>query len=197
MIGYLSGMVLASDEAKMILKTTTGIGYEVFYNRFSQTGEEKEIFITHIVRENSQTLFGFDSIEEKRIFELLLDVNGVGPKSAYSLVANLGVKALVNAICLDNKKALKQAPGVGPKAAAQIILSLKDKVQKLMLETPLQTNKVIVNDENKLLHDTLLACKELGFNEAMVLPKIQTLMESGEITKPEQMIKQLLQEFRI
>lgn len=198
MIGFISGEVLYSNGNKIILKTASGIGWEVYYSKLVSPGEELQIFTSQIVRENSQELFGFELWEEKEIFELLLGVNGVGPKSAYSLLANLGPKALVNAILLENKKSLKEAPGIGPKAAAQIILSLKDKVEKMSISVqPTQTAQAsFEGDENYILQDALMAGRELGFNESMILSKAQSLLAEQEIKSSEELLRKVLQELR-
>ncbi len=199
MIGYISGEVIYSDPAKVVLKTASGIGYEIFYSQMVSVGQEKELFISQIIRETSQDLFGFDSYEEKEFFELLLSVNGVGPKSAYSLLNNLGAKALTNAVLLENKKALQQAPGIGPKAAAQIILTMKDKVKKLSLAT---VSAVQVSKDSNLIfednfiQDALLACRELGFQDAKILSKAQMIVESKSVKSSEELIKLVLQELR-
>ncbi len=201
MIGFLSGEVLYCDGVKILMKLNTGMGYEIYFPKMLAVGKPADLFIAQIVRETSHELFGFESYEEKDVFELLLGVNGVGPKSAFSLLHSLGVKSLVNAILLENKKALQSAPGIGPKAAAQIILSLKDKMEKIsptltQQSVPLGSTREIKGDENTYLQDVLLACKELGFQESKILTKAQVIINERQIESSEELIKLVLQELR-
>ena len=135
---------------------------------------------------------------------MLLDVNGIGPKSAFSLLSHLGVQQIITAITFDNVDVLKSAPGVGKKSAEQMILSLKDKISKLEIgfstkEKPVKAG-VKVSAENKqdalLVKETLAACQGLGFKDQDVLPMIQKHLQSGFAAKPEDLVKIILQELR-
>lgn len=207
MIGYLQGTVIYSETQMSIIHTASGIGYQVNMAQPLIPGKEVEVFISHIIREQSQDLYGFVSIEDKLFFELLLDVNGVGPKSAFNLVASLGVQQIVQAITFENSNILKSAPGVGKKSADQIILSLKDKIQKMNLgfssEAPQTTapkKKASDKTENKmdptLVKDTLSALVELGFKDQQVLPLIQKHLVSETTKKPEELVRIILKEIR-
>ena len=98
MIGYLIGKVVESFEEELILVTSSGVGYQVFFSNRTVCGDQIEVFIKHIKRENSEDLYGFLSFVEKRVFELLLGVKGIGPKSAFNLVNQVGIEKLANAI---------------------------------------------------------------------------------------------------
>jgi Holliday junction DNA helicase RuvA len=198
MIGYLEGQILKHYNTKILLKTSSGIAYEVYYDQALTDSRTAAIYTSLIIRENSQELFGFKDFESKEFFELLLGVKGVGPKSAYSLVVTIGVNQMINAILLDNKKILKSAPGIGAKAAAQIILDLKDKVAKWSSansELPIMKG----NSEDSttpsnlnVVKESLAACTELGFKEEEVLPKINTIINNGA-NSADEVIKQVLQ----
>lgn len=207
MIGYLQGTVIYSEAQMSIIHTASGIGYQVSMSQPLIPGKEVEVFISHIIREQSQDLYGFVSIEDKLFFELLLDVNGVGPKSAFSLVASLGVQQIVQAITFENSNILKSAPGVGKKSADQIILSLKDKIQKMNLgfssaapQTTAPAKKGADKADNKmdptLVKDTLSALVELGFKDQVVLPLIQKHLVNETAKKPEELVKIILKEIR-
>ena len=133
MIGYISGTIIYSDSQKSLILTNSGVGYEIHHSTPMVPNKNVSFFISHIIREQSQDLYGFESVEDKKFFEMLLDVNGIGPKSAYALISHVGVQQIISAITLENVDILKSAPGVGKKSAEQIILSLKDKVSKLKL----------------------------------------------------------------
>lgn len=204
MIGYLQGKVIFADGVQAILLTESGIGYEVFYNQYLKENSSVGIFTSHIVREADETLFGFKSLKDKQFFELLLGVNGVGPKSAYSLITSIGAANLVTAITMEDSKTLKTAQGIGKKAADQLILSLKDKVTKMYLEDaePQTVDMNIIrmdspNDEVKdsnpeLVQETILALESLGYKDTDVMPLIKKNITG--VNKSEDLIKTILRE---
>lgn len=193
MIAYISGKALSVEAGKCLVVTDSGIGYDVFTHKLSRLGEVVELFIAHIIRENSQSLFGFASLKEKELFEMLLGVNGVGPKSAFSLVG-LGAENIRQAIILDQTKVLKSAPGIGAKAASKIILELKDKLAKSMsFKMPaasLDNNPGVINSD--ILTEALKASEELGFSQESTLRIAKSLMESKEYNQSEDLLKDIL-----
>lgn len=204
MIGYLSGTIVYSDSQKSIILTASGIGYEVRTATPLVPNRDISLFISHIIREQSQELYGFESAEDKKFFEMLLDVNGIGPKSAYGLVSALGIQQIISAITFDNVDILKSAPGVGKKSAEQIILSLKDKITKLELglvtkEKPVKAGAK-VKDQSKadaqVVKEALLACQGLGFKDQDVLPMIQKYLQTESNYGPEDLVKLILKELR-
>jgi Holliday junction DNA helicase RuvA len=204
MIGYLSGTVVYSDSLKSIVLTAQGVGYEVHTATPMVPNRDTALYISHIIREDSQSLFGFESAEEKKFFEMLLDVNGIGPKSAFALVSHLGVQQIISAITFENVDILKSAPGVGKKSAEQIVLSLKDKVTKLEIgfstkEMPIKpgakpSEKNLIDAH--LVKETLAACQGLGFKDNDILPLIQRHLQDGSAKRPEDLVKLILKEMR-
>jgi len=218
MIGYLFGEVLFSDGSEVILQTNTGVGYQVFYNQVLVEGSFAGIYVSHIIKEDSETMYGFHSLRAKKLFEMLLTVKGIGPKSAYSLIVNLGVNEIVNAVNLDSKNILTKVPGLGTKGAAQIILDLSGKIDKVKMYSDqkriikpvgkISTNEFqfeevatieaspVVNlvNQNEIMNDALMACKELGFREERIIPIAQKILAANLITKPEQLIHLVLKE---
>jgi Holliday junction DNA helicase RuvA len=205
MIGYLIGNVLYSDSAKTILLTSSGIGYEIYTSSPKIPNKDIGLFISHIIREATQDLFGFETIEDKKFFEMLLNVNGIGPKSAFSLITHLGVDQIISAVLFENVDIIKSAPGIGKKSAEQIILSLKDKVSKL--EIGLSVNDVkkskLEKNSNSLaklnasaVKDALEACQGLGFKDQDVLPLIQRQLQADANLKTEELLKNILKELR-
>ena len=204
MIGYLSGTVVYSDSQKSIILTAQGVGYEVSTSTPMVPNRDTALFISHIIRETAQDLYGFETADDKKFFEMLLDVNGIGPKSAFSLLSHLGVQQIITAITFDNTDLLKSAPGVGKKSAEQIVLSLKDKISKLEIgfstkEKPIKAGAK-VSAENKqdamLVRETLAACQELGFKDQDVLPLLQKHLQNSLALKPEDLVKIILKELR-
>ena len=219
MIGFLNGEVLFSDGHECIIQTPSGIGYQVFYNKVLIEGTMAAIYIAHIIKEDSENLYGFHSLRAKKLFEMLLTVKGIGPKSAYNLVCNLGVNDIINAVNLEAKATLTKIPGLGNKGAAQIILDLAGKIDKVKMYSDSsriykserislpQTQMMMVeeefvvrddrpssNNQHDILNDTLMACKELGFKEDKIIPLAQKILGANLITKPEQLIHLVLKE---
>jgi Holliday junction DNA helicase RuvA len=204
MIGYMSGTVIYSDSQKSLILTNSGVGYEIFTSAPMVPNKEVALYISHIIREQAQDLYGFESVEDKRFFEMLLDVNGIGPKSAYALISHVGVQQIISAITFENVDILKSAPGVGKKSAEQIILSLKDKVSKLEVgfavkENPVKSGVKVKNESKAdahLIKETLAACQGLGFKDQDILPMIQKHLQEGTVKKPEELVRVILKELR-
>ncbi len=182
MIGYLEGEVLFSEEQKLILKTNHGIGYQVFFEHTLVPGNKVELYITQIVRETELSLYGFKHYKEKKIFELLLGVNGVGPKSAYSLITNVGPDEVIDAIVLEQIDVLKKANGIGKKAASQIILSLKDKIKTSASAKSIRSSLDVSGDDSNghIFDDALLALQALGYKEATIVPVLRGHLKGCE-----------------
>ena len=211
MIGFLKGEVLFSDGIETILLTSNGVGHQVYLNKVLVEGSTNELFISHIVKEASEELYGFTTLRSKKLFEVLIKVKNVGPKSAYSLISALGADQIIDAILLENKAVLKKAPGVGERAAAQMILDLAGKISKVKMYT--DRNKIMdpssdqreniehqsiieesVQAESLILSDAIMACKELGFQEDKILPLANRVMNENKILKAEQLVHLVLKE---
>ena len=216
MIGHLSGEVLFSDGHECILTTPSGLGYQLTYHSVLAEGSVVSLYVSQIIKENAHDLYGFENLRQKKLFELLLTVRGVGPKSAYALMSALPVAQIVEAIQGENKKLLTQAPGVGDKAAAQIILDLAKKIHKIKMYTnqklialpqtalamtarveqwiePVELTTAEVSLQG-ILDEALMACRELGFKEEKIIPVAQKVMSENQITKPEQLVHLVLRQ---
>jgi Holliday junction DNA helicase RuvA len=195
MISYLDGEIKYSDGQTIIIKTNSGVGYELNYAYFGQVGSEIELYCSFIIRENSQQLFGFKNFSDKKLFELLLDVNGVGPKSAYSLVVNIGLEKIGHAIQFDQKNILTEAPGIGKKTAEQIILSLRDKILKFnisevkTIKTAPDTKLMV---ESNLINETMQALEGLGYKASDVISPLKLAFKEGMTSQD--LLKKVLKE---
>lgn len=200
MIGYLQGKVVYSDGKKTILLTANGTGYEVNYAKYASPDSEASLYVHHHISENDQSLWGFDELEEKKMFELLKSVNKVGSSKAYPLVTQIGVKDLIAAIVYEQVEVLTKAPGIGKKMAEQIILSLKDKVERLEsfkageLATPEQKGEqaeMAISAE--LYKEALQALESLGYKEKQVASALNSKM-GDSIKTSEDLIKLVLRD---
>lgn len=221
MIGLIQGEIIFSDGNEIILLTSSGVGHEIYFQHVMPEGARTAIFISHVVREASEELFGFRSLREKKMFELLMSVKGIGPKSAFSLVSSLGVSSIIDAVMFDNKKTLQKAPGVGAKAASQMILDLSGKVEKIKMYSSKTYSPTLITEslnvdnsqlffaelaedteekvtrpiiDESILRDALLACKELGFREEKIIPLAQKILSENQIARAEQLVHLVLKE---
>ena len=223
MIGVISGKVLFSDGNEIIIFTNTGIGYQSYCRYIMPEGESATLYISHIIRDTSEDLYCFRTLREKKLFELLTTVKGVGPKSAFNLVSNVSTDEIIMAIQSDEKKVLIKVPGLGAKAASQIILDLQSKIRKVKMFSnkylkPIElsiappTNRLdkavssnlAVEDQRpeiiepsitqNILEDTISACKNLGFQSEHIIPLAQKILRENQIKKTEQLVHLVLKE---
>lgn len=164
-----------------------------------EEGDEIELFIYTHVRENELRLFGFDNAEQLSLFELLISVNGVGPKVALSIISQLGIKKVINCILKKDSERLK-VPGVGLKTADKIILELHDKLKKKgygIDKLSDERSKLLSKMEVKL-DEASEALKSLGYSPF----DIKKVLESISFTKKhvdmaiEDLVKYLLSQMK-
>lgn len=207
MIGYIQGKVLYSDGKKATLLTQSGIGYEINFGYFLKSNTEIGLYIHHHVSENDQSLWGFNNIEDKKMFELLKTVNKVGSSKAYPLITNIGTKGLIDAIMFEQKDVLVKAPGIGKKMAEQIILSLKDKAEcfgsfsseasqeELNVSVEMVENNISADSQQdgKLMQETLEALESLGYKDKDVVKVVRNNLDD-QIVSSEDLLKRVLKE---
>lgn len=126
MIYFLKGKVAHIDGDTVIIDVRD-VGYQVLVSHIDdyQLGEEVTVYTYNVVREDEQYLVGFSSLDEKSVFLSLIKVKGLGPRTAINALSSTTPSEVVNAIASNNIAYLKKLPGIGAKAAAQIILDLK------------------------------------------------------------------------
>ena len=135
MIAHLRGLLL-SKSPNLIVVECAGVGYEVAISvaTFSALPEEGASAALHIytnVREDQIALFGFAELTEKRLFEKLLTISGIGPKLAITVLSGISAERLVAAIRSGDHATLTRIPGIGKKTAERVVLELKDKLEAL------------------------------------------------------------------
>ncbi len=163
MIGYLSGNVIFIGEKYLILDCG-GVGYKVFVTpdilQKNNTGVSLSLWIHTVVREDALELFGFEILSIQELFELLINVSGIGPKSALGILSIADTGALIHAIKNENVAYLTQVSGIGKKTAEKIILELSDKVEKLSLAHE--------HVESNSLRDAVDALVSMGYHERAI-----------------------------
>ena len=134
MIGRLRGEVAGTEGARALIDVG-GVGYEVLLPesvllRLPSPGESVTLLTRQVFREDGVTLYGFLEPFQRRLFDLLTEVKGCGPKIALSLIGQLGEDAVAGAIQAQDARSLSRASGVGPRLAERIILELREKIQE-------------------------------------------------------------------
>ena len=180
MFHYLKGTVAEIGQNSIVLEVN-GIGF--FLSSSLKTisglgiGQQTKLYLSESIGENNFDLYGFSELQEKRFFELLLSVSGVGPKAAISLLSSLNTDALILAIVNDDSKALTSAPGIGKKIAQRIILELRDKlgaeVPGLAASSSAITMPSISQVSNSALSDAMAGLEVLGYSSAELAPIIK------------------------
>ena len=190
MIGYLTGKIILSKPTQILLDVN-GVGYtvKISINTFERiSGKDTvSLFIYTNVKEDAITLFGFYSEAEKEMFELLISINGVGPKSALSLLSGISTDDLKQAIITNNIERIVAVPGIGRKTAERLILELKNKVRDIK-EEGLTPTKPSAHKE------AIAALTTLGYNLASSEKAVNKILSELPECGIEELIKRTLKE---
>lgn len=187
MYEYLNGE-LAHILPTAIVVDVHGVGYQVVfanpYRLQDSLKKQIKVLVQQVVREDSITLYGFISSEERELFQRLISVSGIGPKSAMSILANDDTDGFVNAVESGNVTYLTKFPGVGKKTAQQIILDLKGKFEAL----PEETTKAVVSTNQATLEEAKEALLGLGYS-AKEITKIWKSLEAAAPSTTQEALK--------
>ncbi len=169
MFAYLKGSLEVKTKGYIVIDVG-GVGYKVFMSEtaIEKLGEIGQMVKVHTylrVREDDMSLYGFNTNEELRMFELLLSVSGIGAKSAIGILSNISPSSFALAVISNDVAKIKSLPGIGPKGAQRIILELKDKIktQEATEEiAKVQIEKVEENSEKA--QEAISALQVLGYS---------------------------------
>jgi len=196
MIAHIRG-ILTSKEPFTLVIEAHGIGYEIFstqeaYEKAPSEGQEYRVFTRLIVREDSQTLYGFATRDERTLFDQVISVSGIGPKTGLAIVSALGANALKEAIRGKDLIALTGIPGVGKKTAERLVVELRDKLLKEEVFT-VEVGSVD-SSSAKIRQEALAALVALGYNRGDAEKAIRNVIKNQpeESEKVERLIKAAL-----
>lgn len=186
MIAYLQGRLVFKDPTYVIIDVA-GVGYQVkislqTYSKIKDEEQIKLLTFLHI-KEDAHTLYGFKEEDEKRLFLLLISINGVGPNTGLMILSSLTTEEIEQAILSGDVATIQHVKGIGAKTAQRIILELKDKVGKTTGETsPSQLG--FLKSSNKIREEALQALITLGFPKAAAEKNISQVLKktNGEIS---------------
>lgn len=191
MISFIRGKKIHIDPAKIIIEVN-GIGYDINISlrTYSKLKDESEVFVyTHLnVKEDSHTLYGFNSESERNTFLSLLSINGVGPSTAIMILSSLSANELKKAIISSDTNKIKSVKGIGLKTAERIILELKDKVTF----DDIDQNKFYDDIDNTIKDEALSALSSLGISKNIVEKHINDILDRNNDISLEDLIKEVL-----
>ena len=196
MIALLRGKLYSKQPTDVILEVG-GVGYEVLiplstYDRLPATGEDCLLLTCHIVREDDEQLFGFATEDEKKIFNQLRNVSGVGPKLALAALSGLSIREFKRCVAEGDVKRLSSVRGIGRKTAERMVVELRDKidpVEALAMRMPAGTPAAA----ETVMRDTLLALEQLGYSHDIARKMVQAALDGGcDASNPEALLKRAL-----
>lgn len=197
MISYLQGKLVESLPTRVTVDVN-GVGYEVLiplssYDKLPQPGQPVRILVQLVVREDSHTLYGFMTAEERDLFRLLVNsVSGIGPKTALNVLSGISVPAFKGAVVNNDIKSLSSISGVGKKTAERIVVELKDKIG-IVGAWEAQSAKQALTAEEQLINDAILAMISLGYKQLEAHKAIRAaLAKLGAKATVEELVRQAL-----
>lgn len=183
MFAYIKGSLEVKTTGYVVVEAN-GIGYKIFMSetaieRLGEIGSTVKIHTYMKVREDDVSLYGFNTNEELRMFELLLSVSGIGAKSAITILSNITPSSFALAVISNDINTLKKLPGIGVKSAQRVILELKDKLKTEEAVNKNETSveiKMAIQEDDKV-SEAISALQVLGYSRKEIdiaMEKIDT-----------------------
>ncbi len=186
MIAHLRGQIFSKGPSAVVLDCG-GVGYELAisvttYTELGEAGEPAALHVHTHVREDALQLFGFHELTEKRLFEKLLTISGIGPRLAITVLSGIAAERLIAAIRSGDHGTLTRVPGIGKKTAERVVLELKDKLDDLAGSLPgapaaLQPSLGAV----AVAEDVLSALTNLGYPRPVAVKAIENAQKNPEL----------------
>jgi len=189
-IGRLRG-VLLEKMAPEVLIECHGVGYEVTMPMTSiyalpELNKEAIVYIHFVVREDAQLLYGFANKVERKLFRLLIKVNGVGPKLGLAILSSMSADQFVSCVSHDDLSTIVKIPGVGKKTAERLLIEMRDRLKdwQMNIETPatdaVSTSSIYENTfVNNAKGDAINALVSLGYNQSQADKAVKAIYQDG------------------
>ena len=195
MISTLHGTLFEKTPGSVVIECG-GVGYEAViplgaYNELPPVGSECRIFVRHVVREDDEQLYGFADKSEREVFDMLIEINGVGPKLAICVLGGMTVADFKRCVADGDAKRLGTVKGIGKKTAERIIVELRGKIN------PLEAISLRGADgkkaDNAALHDVILGLGQLGFPQDAAAKMVQAAIDGGaDASRPDELLRAAL-----
>ncbi len=197
MLAYIKG-ILDMKMTGYIVIDVGGLGYKIFMSdsgieKLGNIGDTVKVHTYYKVREDDISIFGFNTLEELRMFELLISVSGIGAKTAITMLDVCEPTEFALAIISENVKMLTQIPGIGAKSAQRIILELKDKMKKEqqiqeLTKASKEPNSIKTKLEEKIeneekINEAMAALQVLGYNKKEIEKAFDKLVKENMTTE--------------
>lgn len=192
MIATVRGPLLRQGAGFLIIEVGgLGVRVEVPSGARAPRLGRDEVFLhtTLIVREDALTLFGFETVEEIDVFEHMITVSGVGPKSALGVLSAMSPAEIARAVHREDDKAFRQAPGIGPKTSKLLIVSLAGKLDALMEHVDSAPEPT---PEHAGRNQVLVGLQGLGWTENQAREAVEAALTAGAPTEPAQLLRSAL-----
>lgn len=184
MIEYIRGKLVEATQETAILELN-GIGYSLFiplnnYSKLPHIGKDALLYVSTVIREDAHKHFGFLTKLERDLFEKLIDISGIGPKTALALVGHMEIADLQLAISQGNTALLSKIPGVGKKTAERLVIELKDKFKKWGEGELSATTFAVKDTEKGIFSDAMSALVNLGYPPLQAQKAVKTVLEKSK-----------------
>jgi len=193
-IGRLRGIIIEKQAPEVVIECQ-GVGYEVTLPMTSiytlpELNAEAIIYIHFVVREDAQLLYGFANKVERKLFRLLIKVNGVGPKLALAILSGMSADQFVSCVMHDDLSSIVKIPGVGKKTAERLLIEMRDRLKDWQMELhtpatdaqPISTNHSLsfINGElpSNAKGDAINALVSLGYKQAQADKAVKAIFQT-------------------
>ena len=177
MINHIDGKLVDKTPTQVVIDCN-GVGYSINISlqTFSKINDERCKLFTHLsVKEDSHTLYGFITENERKLFRHLISVSGVGPSTAQVILSTYKSDEIINYISASDVAAIKNVKGIGLKTAQRIIIDLKDKVTKSAI-----SDEISLDLNNTIQNEALSALVALGFSKKIAQQKIDKALRNKQ-----------------
>jgi len=202
-IASVRGTLLERGDGYVVIEAG-GVGYQVQVTTATMValpavGEQAGLYTRHVVREDAQLLFGFAERDELKLFDLLIAVNGVGPRIAIAVLSGLSPAHFARAVRDENIAAITAVPGVGRKTAERLVVELRDKLAFLPMApaaaaagATARAKKPRVLEKSERYDDAVAALVTLGYTSAQAQDAVRRVSEDAGEATAEDLVKRAL-----
>lgn len=183
MIALIKGILLEILPTSIIVEAS-GLGYKVFIpssvvQHLPQMGHSITLYTSLVIRENSQSLYGFIGSKDRDFFETLMDISGIGPKLALSIISNISIGELHAAIVKNDIRTITKIPGIGKKTAERLIIELRDKIGQFVGSLNPQdfALKLPLDPRSQMMRDAVSALINLGYTQLMAQKMVKNCLD--------------------
>lgn len=184
MYEYIKGTLIEATLTKATVDVN-GLGYSLLipfnnYSKLPALGTTVTLFASFVVREDSQKLFGFLTRHERDLFESVIEVSGIGPKTGLALVGHMDINDLQTAIRQGNSQVICKIPGIGKKTAERLIIEMRDKIKKGIDHSSSSQQLHGIEGEQGVVADAISALINLGYNSAQAQKAVKTAISKTQ-----------------